>query len=145
MAAVKIIFQPFAPNDATASRSFWPGYLEYDKDGIEDGFTDNTPEGAIIQAPRVRTVNLFRPWKAYYKAQKCSTKSRIPTTYTGTGAGAPANSNLAGQWHETQLTTADSGMPNGNHLTFRTYNLSPGVNYGRFIITGYFVFRDRIT
>lgn len=145
LAGVKIQYTPFAPNDATSDIGYMPGYLSWDVDGHEFDLSTMPSENLLVQASRTRVLNLYRPWKAYYKAPKRRVNSLQPTFYATPAAVALPNINIAGLWHDCNLPVAPTDKTRGAHLFFGGYNLTvSGTRYGRFLFTFYYVFKDRL-
>ena len=138
---MQIKYVPQRPNDAATTATFRPCYLAYDRDGHEEDMSAQLSEEAMLRNSRLKVKNLYRPWKVFIKAPHYRINSKYPSVYNAAGQ---ANANIAGQWHNFGTSLCGTTSQQGQHVLINCYSETPTTTYGSFIITGYFVMKDRL-
>lgn len=156
-AAVKVKFFPSIPNGAITA-GYQPAYLMRDRDGIDVDWATVGSNPLILQEQinGVKTLNMYRPFKAYMKAPKHRINSRIPTSdpaYASAAQGYSPNVNLAGQWKRVNSSLSQAYDTNTNELInrgsqmaiffTRPAGLTGEFTLGNLEVTTYYVYKDR--
>ena len=155
IAGVSLKWLPGIPNGAMATQ-YAPMAIVYDRDGIENDIMSQSLEQLMEQTNGTRILNMYRPWKKYFKTPKYRINTRIPShqsTFPTTGIGYEPNENLAGQWKrvgQPLSSTFSSGTPvsRGTHLLVQLQSPLSGTVpnntvLGTFVVTSYLVYKDR--
>jgi hypothetical protein len=155
-AAIKVKYFPSLPNGAVTA-GYQPTYLLRDRDGIDQNLLNiSNPFQLQEQVNGVKTLNMYRPFKAYMKAPKHRINSRIPTVdpaFADPNIGYAPNTNLAGQWKRVgeslsrSFTTAYANSVNrGSQMAIyfqRPAGLTGEFTLGNLEVTTYYVYKDR--
>lgn len=154
-AAVKIKFLPSLPAGAVTA-GYQPAYLLRDRDGIDQQLSGTLSSPSILQEQinGVKTLNMYRPFKAYMKALKYRVNTRIPTetpAFASAAVGYSPNTNLAGQWKRvgeglSESWTLSNSVNRGSQLAVvfqRPAGLTGPYTLGNLEVTTYYVYKDR--
>lgn len=141
-AGVKLKFIPSSPDDPSSATSYQPFYWSWDRTGLKDAIasTLNTVTvNDVLDEDTVKVKNLFRPFNMYKPAVHYKNYSKIPGPDSSNSEYDYSN-NIAGLWHNTTVSTG-SQYP---HLLGMIRGGTANKNYGKLVITGYFIFQDRV-
>lgn len=158
LAGLSIKWFPGIPNGAQIA-DYTPMTITWDKTGIEKGLLNTTIADQMEQVNGVRTKNVYKPWKMYFKAPKYRIRTRVPSIEEKSSASAYSpNLNIAGQWKRPGDPLVGSGTFNSdmNGLVERATHLlctipapvvqseEETVTVGTFLLTSYYVYHDRV-
>lgn len=119
VSGIKLKFIPKRPNDPVSTTSYEPGYIFMDTDST--GL--NPTVAQCVGYDNLKVVNLYRPFKVYYKVPKLINTSGTTVAYPG--------------WMDTAAPTATGSV------YFKAENLTASIDYGQMIVTYYIKTHNR--
>lgn len=139
LAAIKLRFIPYHPQDDSSIMVQGNWYMKSDYDGEEKSLTNWVEEDFMKTG--FKLLPTTRQWKMYKKSFKYRMSNKYPAPNPNVTPNN--NQNHAGQWHGVGDSLGKSNDVFGTHLQFLLINGTVQYIYGKIVATGYFVLKDR--
>lgn len=151
---IKIKYFPTSP-PGSVEATYTPIYTVWDRDGMSQFTADTWPSmfQALQYVNGVKTFNMYRPFTIRIRMPWAP--RNVPTPQIVTGSEEPritSNFNIAGRWMtnvDNDTSLLPNNVPNSQHFKIMAHSPFPeqetSATLGIFVITAYFVYKDRET